>query len=140
MTQFDWLPAGLFRDPDNGRLAGVCAGLGNYFEVKPKFIRLALILGSVFGLFAPIVIGYILLTWLMPVAPRTVGDDRWGFTGGSPRGPASRPGANSFSWERVGQLRQRFSDLDRRLADMEARVTSDEFRLRQQFRDLYRNS
>jgi len=36
----------------------------------------------------------------------------------------------------VAELKGRFRALDRRLAEMEARVTADEFGLRQKFRDL----
>jgi len=36
----------------------------------------------------------------------------------------------------VSELRKRFRGLDRRLSDIESRVTSDEFDLRRKFRDL----
>jgi phage shock protein C len=36
----------------------------------------------------------------------------------------------------VSDLRKRFRGLDRRLSDIESRVTSDEFDLRRKFRDL----
>ena len=30
----------LYRDPRNGRIMGVCAGIADYFDVRPGFVRL----------------------------------------------------------------------------------------------------
>ncbi|MCC8424402.1 PspC domain-containing protein [Mucilaginibacter sp. UR6-11] len=57
----------LFRDPDDHLLGGVCAGLGNYFDIKPTWVRLLFLLTLVFfgtGFFL-----YIIL-WI--VIPRAV--------------------------------------------------------------------
>src|SRR5690606_32931459 len=35
---------GLFRDPDDKVIGGVCSGLAHYFDIEPKWIRLALVL------------------------------------------------------------------------------------------------
>ena len=125
-------PSGLYRDPEHGKVAGVCAGLGRYFQVRPKFIRLAMIMGCVFGLFIPIVVGYILLTVLLPIVPD-----------GAANGPPSHADhSGSDRWRggdagtRIDGLKDRFRSLDQRLAAIEARVTSEEFQLRQKFRDL----
>src|SRR5690606_16878820 len=34
---------GLFRDPDDKVIGGVCSGLGHYFDIEAKWVRLALI-------------------------------------------------------------------------------------------------
>ena len=57
---------GLFRDPDDKVIGGVCSGLGHYFDIEAKWVRLALILlfllgGSGFLL-------YIILWILTPLA------------------------------------------------------------------------
>ncbi len=113
------LPPGLYRDPAHGKVAGVCAGLGAYFQVQPKFIRIAAVVGSLFGFF-PLIAGlYVLLTMILPVRSEGVAvDDR--------------------QWPRptVDDLTRRFDSLDRRLARMEELVISEDFRLRQKFRDL----
>jgi phage shock protein C len=138
MGSYRWpgFPAGLYRDPENGRVAGVCAGLGQYFQIRPKFIRVGIILGCIFGLFLPILIGYGLLTLMLPVVSEMRADDlRWS-SAGQPDSEHSQ-GAAAGNWEsRIDGLMDRFRGLDRRLADVEAKVTSEEFRLRQQFRDL----
>jgi phage shock protein C len=127
---FRWpgFPPDLYRDPDHGKAAGVCAGLGAYFQVRPKFIRLAFILGSVFGLFIPLVLAYVLLTILLP--PRSEASPLADQAGGRPGSSGEDAGS------RIDRLAERFRALDRRLASMEAQVTSDEFLLRQKFREL----
>lgn len=128
--QFHWSrnPIGLYRDTRNARIAGVCAGLGAYFEIKPKFIRVAAILGMVFGFLPAILVGYIVLALLLKPMPEqtfnSAAEERFW------RGMSASPNRT------VEELRERFRALDRRLADIEGRVTSDEFNLRQKFRDL----
>src|SRR6202035_2655751 len=126
--QFHWSnnPIRLYRDTRHGRIAGVCAGLALYFDIKVKFVRLAVILGMVFGLFVPILIAYILLAMMLKPMPeqlfKSETEERFWRT------------VNVAPNLSVGELKTRFRSLDRRLADMEARVTSDEFSLRQKFR------
>jgi phage shock protein C len=119
----DVLPEGLVRDTVNGKVAGVCAGLGGYFTIKTKWIRLFLILSCAFGFFVPVIIVYVVLAVLMPPAP----------TGFAYKSTLDETGRrvpdNSY-------LREHFSVLDRRLANMEAWVTSEDYRLRQQFKNL----
>ncbi len=118
------LPDGLVRDPVRGRVAGVCAGLGGYFGIKPKFVRLFFILMSVFGFFFFTVALYIILALLIPQAPT-------GFAYGS-FDRQDRPSP----LDSQSHLRDHFAKLDRRLAGIEAWITSDDYRLRQKFRDL----
>lgn len=131
-SPFHWpeRPTDLRRDPARGKIAGVCAGLGAYFEVSPKFIRLALVIGCVFGLFLPLVGGYVALTVLLPT---TTDDEPAGFPGA---GPSRAAWTVASAGERIDALKEHFRLLDQRLAAIESQVTSDEFRLRQKFRDL----
>jgi phage shock protein C len=120
----NFLPDGLVRDTESARIAGVCAGLGGYFGIRTKYVRLFFILMSLCGIFIFTVVIYALLAVLMPRAPT-------GFAyGGSDRQGYSDPADGGID------LRAHFSKLDRRLAAMEAWVTSDDYRLRQKFRDL----
>lgn len=120
----DMLPEGLVRDTVNGKVAGVCAGLGGYFSIKTKWVRLFLILSSVFGFFVPVLIVYIVLAVLMPPAPS-------GFAYGTTTLDEKGRRVPDASY-----MRDHFAHLDRRLANMEAWVTSEDYRLRQQFKNL----
>ena len=81
------IPRRLYRDTENAKLGGVCAGIGKYFDVDPVWIRLGMFLpillsflhwipfmdwtgpmmGNLFGIF---VICYIIMWFAVP-APRT---------------------------------------------------------------------
>ena len=128
--QFHWSrnPIRLYRDTERGKVAGVCAGLANYFDIRVKFVRLAVILGMVFGFFVPILIVYVLMALLLKPMPTQLfasekEEQFWRTVSVSP----------NLS---VSELRKRFRGLDRRLSDIENRVTTDEFDLRRKFRDL----
>ena len=57
----------LYRDPRNGMLAGVCAGIAEYFNMDPTIIRLAWVLFSLLG--GSGVLGYIIAALVMPEDP-----------------------------------------------------------------------
>lgn len=56
----------LFRDTDNAMLAGVAAGLGNYFGIDPLLIRLLFVIATVTGGWGAVI--YIVLWLLIPEA------------------------------------------------------------------------
>jgi phage shock protein C len=119
----DVLPEGLVRDTANGKIAGVCAGLGGYFTIKTKWIRLFMLMACVFVSPFPVIFVYVVLAVLMPPAPA-------GFAYAPTIDETGRRVPdNSY-------LRDHFAHLDRRLANMEAWVTSEDYRLRQQFKNL----
>jgi phage shock protein C len=125
---FSASPAGLFRNPARGRIAGVCAGLSDYFGVNVCGVRLALIVLSCFGFFGPLLLGYVVMAMVLNTAPAHLYKDKadeefW-------RSVARRPA------DTVGGLARRFRDIDQRMARMERRVTSPEEALRARFRDL----
>jgi phage shock protein C len=114
-------PRGLYRDPPRGRIAGVCAGIAAYYQVKPRMLRALLIVGCICGFFIPLIAFYVLLVMILPPLSERPDVDHAGWPSSS-----SDPGS----------VRRRFEALDRRLAHMEGWVTSEDYRLRQQFKDL----
>ena len=79
------IPRRLYRDLQNGKLGGVCAGVANYFDLDPTWIRLALfvpLIMTMFGsveifrwiapfsgnLFGFVIIGYIIMWFTIPAA------------------------------------------------------------------------
>jgi phage shock protein C len=121
-------PTGLYRNPQQGKIAGVCAGLADYFGIKVSGLRLALVLLSVFGFFGPVLVGYIVLAVLLNPKPAHL----------------FRDSADEAFWrsvvrpptDTVSGLARRFREMDDRLARMERRVTSPDEVLRARFRDL----
>jgi phage shock protein C len=121
-------PHRLYRDKDNAILAGVCAGLANYFGLCRKGLRLVVAICTLF--FFPFVVpAYIILAIILPAKPQDLYKDEsqekfW-------RGVSMAP-TDVFS-----NLSHRFRELDIRLQKMEAYVTSREFEMD---RELERNN
>ena len=62
-STMDHIRSRLHRDKKSGWIAGVCAGLANYFDTDPAFVRVGVI---VTALFLPkIVIASYLVSWLL---------------------------------------------------------------------------
>lgn len=59
----------VFRDPDSKILGGVCSGIGNYFDIDPLWIRLALVI-MFFGFGSGFLL-YIILWIIIPEAKTT---------------------------------------------------------------------
>jgi phage shock protein C len=57
----------LYRNLDNNMMGGVCAGLGDYFQVDPTVVRLVFLLLILFGLLSVFI--YIILWIIVPVNP-----------------------------------------------------------------------
>ena len=117
----------LYRDPANGVLAGVCAGIAEYFGLERIVVRLAFVV-ALFLFFPVAALGYVVLAIALPKRPPALFASRedeafW-------RGVATAPD------DAFHGLRRRFGDLENRLRAMEQSVTSSEFDLHRKFRDL----
>ena len=122
-------PKKLYRSRDKV-IAGVCGGVAERMGWDPTVVRV--IAGVCFFsgvLSTPLFIGYIVLwaiTPYQPYRPRNLTRDEEMFW----RSVSDRP-AETFS-----NIRYKFRDLDDRLAKMERSVTSEEWKLKREFRDL----
>ena len=115
-------PHRLFRDKENALLAGVCAGIAEYFGFNRKGVRIATVLVMLFPpFFAFVVVSYFVLAIVLPVKPTDLYESNeqaefW-------RGVSNAPS------DVFGALRHRFRELNHRLEKMEAFVTSREFEI-----------
>ncbi|MEQ1439946.1 envelope stress response membrane protein PspC [Fontimonas sp. SYSU GA230001] len=116
----------LRRYPQRGWVAGVCAGLAEFFDWNVKLIRVLFVVGLIFSGFFPLGVIYLVLWYLMDPADadtrrEAAHDD-------------ARRGTNHGA--STADLKARFARLEERLRNMEACVTSDEFELRRELRKL----
>lgn len=126
MTRFN--PNRLYKDPRNGRWCGVCAGIGDYFDVRPGVIRLLTIIGAVLTSVLPVLCAYFLLCFILDRKPDEMYED---------------PEEDKF-WRDVRtkpeytavDLTKRFRDVEKRTQKLEAYVTSKRFNLDRELRDL----
>ncbi len=58
----------LYRSRTNRLLAGVCAGLGDFFGIDPTVVRLAFVIGTILG-FGSFILIYIILFIVVPEEP-----------------------------------------------------------------------
>ncbi len=122
--------AGLRRIPERGVVAGVCAGIAEYFGWSVKLLRAALVISVLLGAGAMIVV-YLILWYVMdpvqPDATAAAGYDGGG-SGAGPSGGARRP--------TMAEVQVRFERLDARLRGIEECVTDKEFELRRELKKL----
>ncbi|MBX4181497.1 PspC domain-containing protein [Candidatus Parcubacteria bacterium] len=60
----------LYRSRDNKVFAGICGGLGEYFNIDPTVLRLFWLLMVIFSGLVPGLVAYILAILVVPKAPR----------------------------------------------------------------------
>jgi phage shock protein C len=128
MTQQPASRTRFYRDKRNGKVMGICAGIADYTGFDVTLVRIcmiaALFLSS--GSIAPI---YFIAGWITPAKPRELDyddtEDRqfWQGVRASPARSAR-------------DIRSRFRDLDRRLADIESYVTSENRTLAREIEQL----
>ncbi|WP_348675415.1 PspC domain-containing protein [uncultured Abyssibacter sp.] len=122
----------LHRDPDNGWIAGVCAGLATYFDVDRKVVRIIMVLGLIF-LSWPVFIAYIVAACLLPRKPKAGVRDI----------PVDDP-MESEAFDDDGytpnlhDVEDDFDHLERKLRGLEAYLSSKDLELNRAFRNLER--
>lgn len=104
-----------YLDKQNKKIAGVCAGIADYTGVETKWVRIGLVLLTIFssGWF---ILAYLVAASLAPHKPSGLyssGEDAkfW-------QGVRSNPKRST------AEVRSTFRDIDRRLADIETLYTS----------------
>ncbi len=64
-------PKKLYRNEDNRVIAGVCAGIAEYFNLDPTIVRIIWIIVSLCGLVFTGIIIYFVCALVIPVKPNT---------------------------------------------------------------------
>jgi len=119
----------LYRNPRRGWIAGVCAGIADYFGVSAGLVRLLMVI-SLIAFTLPTFAAYVIAALVLERRPENLQASReeeafW-------RSVRLEPSRTAHD------LTRKFQDMERRLRAAEAKVTSSEFKLRRQFRDLER--
>jgi phage shock protein C len=120
-------PHRLYRDRENRRILGVCAGLAAYLGIDPLPLRLALVGAALFFPF-PVIPGYFVLGFLLPKKPPQLY--------ASPEEETLWREVTLAPDRSFQALKLRFGDLEARLRRIEADVASGDWDLRRKFRDI----
>ncbi|HEX4896154.1 MAG TPA: PspC domain-containing protein [Solimonas sp.] len=122
------------RYPDRGWVAGVCAGVADYFNWNLKLVRLLVILALIFSWAFPVIVIYIALWYMLDVG--TDGEPRHHHRSGST--PPSTPPSGRRGPMTASGAKAHFDRLEKRLQQMEACVSQEDLELRRQFKQLER--
>ncbi len=122
-------PRRLFKDRETGMVAGVCAGIADYFGFDVTITRIIVVIGLF--LFLPTtLVAYIVLALLLPTKPRLSAGIRDEAAATLQRSVRSAPHAT------LDNIRHRFREVDARLQRMEKYLTSKRFELDREFESL----
>ena len=118
-----------YRDKRNGKVMGVCAGIADYTGFDVSLVRICF-LAAVFMSGGSVLPFYFIAGWIAPdqAARARASDDRedkqfWQGVRASPARAAR-------------DIRSRFRDIDRRLADIESYVTTENRSLAREIEQL----
>ena len=128
MSTFDSLARRRFyRNRDRAVVAGVCAGLADYFGFNLKVTRVLAVICLLTAMPMTLII-YFGTVFLVPAAPAMSPTSNYD--------PEFRQALRSAPKQTMGDVKRRYQSLDSRLARLERYVTSSRFNLDQEFRKL----
>jgi len=125
MTEHYEKQGGVYRARD-GVFLGVCKGIADYFDFSVFWLRIALVIVFIFSGFWPVIGVYLVAAFFMkpkPIKPIESEEEREFYDSyvHSPKSAAQR-------------LKKKFEDLERRIRNMENKVTGREYEWERRFR------
>ena len=117
-----------YRDTVNGKVMGVCAGIADYTGMDVTLVRIMMVAAILLGSGSPIVL-YFIAGWMTPKKPNDlsyVDDEDRRFWQGVRQSPTRS----------ARDIRGRMRDIDRRLADIESYVTTENRSLAREIEQL----
>jgi phage shock protein C len=118
-----------YLDKQNRKWKGVCAGIADYTGVDVTVIRIGMVVLTFVGGFPWTFIAYWVAAWLAPVKPRAIANE-------TPEQTKFWQGVRASPARTVRDVRSRFREIDRRLAEVETYVTSSNSRLAREIEQL----
>jgi phage shock protein C len=108
-------------DKSNGKLMGVCAGIANHTGVDVTLVRIAVVLVTLAGAFPWTLVAYGAAAWLAkPKSHRSLDEYE----------ASSSPRLSTY------EVRNQMRDIDRRMAEVETYVTSQNTQLAREIEEL----
>jgi phage shock protein C len=117
-----------YRDKENGKVMGVCAGIADYTGFDVALVRICF-LATVFMSGGSVLPFYFIAGWVAPTKPR-----EFYYRGAEDR--QFWQGVRASPARAARDIRSRFKDIDRRLADIESYVTTENRSLAREIEQL----
>ena len=110
-----------YLDKANGKWLGVCAGIADFTGIDVTWVRVGAVLLTFAGGFPWTLIGYWVLAWMANPQPNDLYETR--------EDAKFWQGVRTNPKRSTAEVRSKFRDIDRRLADIEVFYTSRNTRL-----------
>ncbi|MDK9739837.1 envelope stress response membrane protein PspC [Vibrio sp. D404a] len=124
----------LYRDPINGKLSGVCAGLANYFGLEVWLVRIMVISAALLGGSFLVILAYLAMTFMLEKQPRHYVDELKSKQEHTLKQKPWEQGQTPESL--LNTLEGDFEKLERDVRNIEAYVTSDTFKVNRAFKNI----
>ena len=117
-----------YLDKQNRKWLGVCAGIADYTGVDVTVVRIAFVAGLFFS-GGNLLLAYLIIAWMAPRKPSELYQQ-------DPEQKKFWQGVRRNPHLVTREVKSRFRDIDRRLADVETYVTSSNNRLAREIEQL----
>jgi len=124
----------LYRDPVNGKLTGVCAGLANYFALEVWLVRILVISAALLGGSFLVLLAYVAMTLMIEKQPANYVES---IKAEQEHKLKNKPWQQGQTPEMLlNTIEKDFAKLENQIRDLEAYVTSDTYKVDKEFRSL----
>lgn len=124
----------LYRDPVNGKVSGVCAGLANYFGLEVWLVRILVISAALLGGSFLVLLAYIAMTFMLEKQPIKYEES---LKAKQEHKLKNKPWEQGQSAESLlDTLEGDFNKMESTVRSMEAYVTSDSFKVNREFKNI----
>jgi phage shock protein C len=117
-----------YLDKQNSKWLGVCAGIADYTGIDVTWVRVGAVILTIAGGFPWTLIAYWLVAWMADRKPLGLYD--------SQEDAKFWQGVRTNPKRSTAEVRSKFRDIDRRLADIETMYTSRNTRLADEIESL----
>ncbi len=124
----------LYRDPINGKLTGVCAGVANYFNIEIWLVRILVVSVALLGASFLIIVTYIVLTLMLEKQPHEYQQTIKAEQGHKLKSKAWKVGQTPDSL--LSNMEKELESVDKSVRAVEAYVTSDAFKVNSELNKL----
>lgn len=124
----------LYRDPVNGKIGGVCAGVADYFGMEVWLVRILTVTAFLIGLGFFVVVAYIAAMLILEKMPPEEAQKTYHNKEHQVKQKPWQQGKSASKL--LADIDEEIKEMERGVAKMEAYVTSKEFELNRQFKKL----
>ena len=124
----------LYRDTRNGKLAGVCAGLAEYFTIEVWVIRLIVVSAFLFTAGFLVMLLYIAATLILDKMPEQREQQQSNYKSHNVKQKTWQPGLSAQ--QMLNNIDTELDLVNSNIERMETYVTSASFSIDKQFKDL----